>query len=215
MRHADPMSSSMETLVAWSALATAVASAGLLVVGAAAWGTTRGAVRAARDANNQAKRDSVARTRPYVFVEVLPSLAGTTCYDLRVRNTGQSAAHALTLDSSDWPDPLDDVAESIKTMFTTPRTLPPNSSIRLMWRLEGNFTDGTKAAGMNKAPSVVTAQYEGGGEAYSDRYDIQIEGSGLWPVPEAGPNAEALKGEMKTFYRLGQVIARRLGELGR
>lgn len=211
--HSDP--ETLAAVTAWSALATAAATVGLLIVGVLAWRSTRGAVRAAEAANLQKERDSVAQTRPYVFVEVIPGLSGTQCFDLRVRNTGQSPARSLTLELASWPESPDDVAQSIQTMFATPRTLPPGSSIRMMWRLEGNFSDGTDEAGMPKDSTTITARYEADGRKYTDEFDVHIEGAGLWPLPEAGPNGDSLRGDMRTFYRLGQVIARRLGELGR
>lgn len=50
---------------------------------------------------------------------------------------------------------------------------------------------------------------------YADVFDVMIEQSGLWPVPEEGPTADGLTGEAKKFYRLGQVLTRRVGELSR
>lgn len=47
---------------------------------------------ASQRANEQARRDSIAQTRPYVFVEILPGLAGLSCYDIRITNTGKSSA---------------------------------------------------------------------------------------------------------------------------
>jgi hypothetical protein len=64
--------------------------------------------------------------------KVLPGLAGHTTWDLRVANSGQSAARRLVLDYDRWPEDLDDVATAVRDMFRTPRTLPPRCSIRVI-----------------------------------------------------------------------------------
>ncbi|MEA5155635.1 hypothetical protein [Raineyella sp.] len=51
--------------------------------------------------------------------------------------------------------------------------------------------------------------------AYVDVFDVNTHGAGLWPVPEAGPAPDDLKGDLRKFYKLGQALVRRVGELGR
>ncbi len=212
-------------MTAWSGLAMAVATVVLAMVAVVAWKTakatldaSRRASAAAEAANEQARLDSIARTRPYVYVEVIPGLAGVDTYDVRVFNSGRSAAQRLTLDYDSWPDELDDIAQALKTMFTTPRTLPPGCSLRAMWRLgsgQGTFTDGTTEAGLGTTGKI-TVHYSGDdpSEPYSDQYDVQIEGSGIWPVPEQGPEPGSA-GDRLDFYKLGQALVRRVGELQR
>jgi hypothetical protein len=220
-----------DQLSAWSTFATAVLT--LALVGVALWAgitaihTLRTSQRAseaaivaaeaARSANEQARVDSIEQTRPYVYAEIAPSLAGANHFDLKIRNSGKSAARNLTLDYSDWPAPLDDVACSIRTLFDTPRTLPPDCSIRVLWRLQGNFSDGTTEAGMPKS-GIINLKYTSDDSSkpqYSEHYDVQISTSGLWPVPEAGPRPDGMSGDAKKFYVLGQALLRRVGELGR
>ena len=137
----------MEPLTAWSSLATAVGTVALAILAVCAWHVARGALEASRRAsaaaeaaNEQARRDSIEQTRPYVFAEVIPGLAGTGSYDVRLSNKGRSSARNLTLEFDQWPDEPDDVAETVQTLFSTPRTLPPGSSVRAIWRLEGNLS---------------------------------------------------------------------------
>ena len=172
---------------------------------------------AARVANEQARRDSIEQTRPYVFAEVLPGLAGATTWDLRVTNSGQSAARKLRLDYDSWPESLDDVATAIREMFGTPRTLPPRCSIRVMWRLEGNFSDGTKESGLGRDGRITVDYTSDDPEAphYLDGFDVMIDKSGLWPVGESGPTPDGLKGDARKFYVLGQTLVRRVTELSR
>ncbi len=213
-----------EQLSAWSTLATAVLTLGLLIAALLAarvavntLKSSQAASKAALEANEQAKRDSIEQTRPYVYAEVIPSLAGVGQYDLRITNAGKSAARELTLTFSNWPSKLDDVANGIKILFETPRTLPPGCSIRSYWRLTGNFSDKTSAAGMENS-GVIAVRYTSDDPSqpnYTDRFDVHIEQSGIWPVPADGPNPKGLSDESETFYGLGQVIARHIGEISR
>ena len=100
---------------------------------------SKAASDAAAEANEQMKLDSIAQTRPYVYAEIVPSLGGTDAYDLRVTNVGRTAARNLYIQFNNWPKKIDDVAEHVKILFETERTLPPGCSIRTYWRLEGNF----------------------------------------------------------------------------
>lgn len=213
---------------------SALLTAGLLAAALVAWRTAKATLEASRDAsraaelsaqaareaNDQAKLDSIEQTRPYVNVEILPGLSGVTCWDVRIKNTGRSTARNLTLDYDSWPVRLDDVATSIKELFETPRSMPPGSSIRAIWRLQaknGKFTDGTSVAGLGRTGQV-KARYSSDDPSqpdYSDSFDVMIEKAGFWPVPEGGLNPDGLNGDVKMFYTLGQVLVRRIGELGR
>jgi hypothetical protein len=172
---------------------------------------------AAQAANEQARLDSIEQTRPYVFAEILPGLAGTTTWDLRITNTGRSAARSLTLDYDEWPSTPDDVAQAVQELFRAERTLPPGCRVRSMWRLEGNFTDGTTEAGLGRS-GTITVSYTSDDPSqpgYSDSFDVMIDRAGLWPVGEQGPTADGLKGDARKFYLLGQALVRRVAELDR
>lgn len=179
----------------------------------------RHAADAAAAANEQAKVDSIEQTRPYVYAEIVPALASHRSWDLKITNSGKSSARQLTLGCSNWPDMLDDVSESVKELFETPRTLPPAASIRCMWRLEadGEFTDGTTEAGMPQRSriSVSYSSDDPSAPEYADEFDAMLDSRGFWPVPEAGPRADGLKGDARKFYVLGQALVRRVGELNR
>lgn len=127
----------------WAALVTAAATVAL-VVAVVAWWTARATLAASRRAseaaeaaNEQARLDSIAQTRPYVYVEVVPGLAGMDTYDVRVFNSGRSAARGLTLDYDSWPAQPDSIVQALEKMFHTPRILPPGCSLRAVWRLGG------------------------------------------------------------------------------
>lgn len=211
-------------MIAWSSLATSVLT-GLLVIGAwLAWRTAKAtltasqlAAEAARRANEQAMHDSIQQTRPYVYAEVVPGLASTSSWDLKIRNTGLSTAKELTLDFSNWPQDLDDIAIEVHELFETPRSLPPQCDIRTIWRLEGPFTDGTTEAGLPRL-GAIAVRYRSADPSvprYVENFDVHIDDAGLWPVGEEGPTPKGLEGSEHKFYRLGQVLVRRVAELTR
>jgi hypothetical protein len=210
----------LDQLVAWSALGTALFTAALVAMAAVAWHTAKAtltasekASRAAEKANDQARDDSVRQTRPYVYVEVVPGLAGVGCFDLRIANVGKSPARDLVLGFDAWPAHNDDgVVESLRELFDTPRTLPPGCSLRVMWRLpEDALPVGIKSDGR------VTVRYASDDPSrpmYEDAFDVMVERSGLWPVGEEGPKPGQTLGP-KQFYKLGQALVRRVSDLGR
>jgi len=221
-----------DQLSAWSNMAMAVFSAVVAVFAYVAWRTAKAALiasreaseaakasaEAARAANDQARLDSREQTRPYVWVEVVPGLAGVSTYDVRIANTGKSAARQLTLRYDEWPESVDHIAGPLRELFDTPRTLPPGASIRSMWRLEGAFTDGTTEAGMGKSGTIEVSYVSDDPSQvapYSDQYEVMIDKAGLWPVGDLGPDAGGLKGDARRFYLLGQALVSRVAELKR
>ncbi|MEA5054746.1 MAG: hypothetical protein VB093_15010 [Propionicimonas sp.] len=224
-----------DQLAAWSALVSAALTLGLLVFAVFAWRTAhrtleesrkasvaaQKSAEAAEAANEQLRRDSIGQTRPYVFAEILPGLAGVTSWDIRITNAGKSSARELTLRPLKWPNREDTVMQSLRELMETPRTLPPGCSIRALWRLgppePGTYTKGAEEMGMDERGqvSVMYRSDDRDQPAYVDVFDVNTHGAGLWPVPEAGPAPDDLKGDLRKFYKLGQALVRRVGELGR
>lgn len=132
-----------DILSAVSTAASALLTLGLVVLALVAWRTASDALEesrkaslaaqksaaAAEAANEQLRRDSAEQTRPYVFAEVLPGLAGSPTWDIK--------------------------------------------------------------------------------------FDMNTHGSGLWPIPEDGPEASGLSADNGKFYLVAQALTRRVGELGR
>lgn len=220
----------IEVVTAVSGALTALFTAALAVMAWIGWRTAKATLKAAtasaeaaRAANEQARADSIEQTRPYVFVEMAPGLSGVGCWDVRITNSGRSMARHLVLDYDGWPDDLDDVGQAVRTLFTTPRVLPPGCSVRAIWRLDagpgGTFTDGTTAAGMATA-GTIRASYTGDSTSptYTDEFEVEvmIDKSGLWPAGEAGATPGKFdSGDLKQLYKLGQVLVRRIAELTR
>ena len=159
---------------------------------------------------NQTKRDSRDRTRPYVYADVVPSLAGMTSWDLIITNTGQSVARDLTLEIDHWPDPMNRFAQSIHTMAGTPRDVPPGARLRAYWRLGKE--------GMPEE-ALITMKYSSDdpkAPPYTDTARVRIKNSGLVPVGRQGPNPPAdMDSDRKAFYRMLQVLSEGIRELSR
>lgn len=225
-----------ESVAAWSSLATAIFTFGLLVAAVWAGCTAVSAMRASKaasdaaaEANEQMKLDSIAQTRPYVYAEIVPSLAGSDAYDLRVTNVGRTAARNLHIQFDKWPTEIDFVAQQVKILFETERTLPPGCSIRSYWQLAGDDQGVPTEAGNQeeyKKHEVLGMPEEGTIELfygsddpsapqYRDKYEVLVVRSGLFPVSEDGPEPHNLHGTHRTFYLLGQAIARSIGNLSR
>lgn len=197
----------------------------------AAWYAARAGVRsfkaaseannAARDANEQSRRDSIEQSRPYVFVEFVPGLWGAGSFDLRITNTGLTAARNLTMQFSDWPTDQEGsvIISSTRKMFDTARVLPPRSSLRAIWHSvpDGEVVSGEKGTGM-PGKGTITVRYENTDPAVTDRYvdayPVMIYDAGEWPVPEDGisPSAELTR-EAKYLGDILKAVARHLGSL--
>lgn len=219
---AETTATTADWVAAISTAATALFT--LVLVVAALW-SLRAALKtleASRTANEQAERDSIERTRPYVFVEVIPGLAGLASYDLVIRNTGQSAARGVILQFDPWPEKIDDIAEKVRTLMETPRDLPPGSSLRVVWHFgtsEGEmFDDGTTEAGMPLAGSI-TVQYDSDElkrGTYTEIYPFDVNTAGPWPAPTTGPEPQGLRDKRdRLFYKALQALTHHVGELRR
>lgn len=172
--------------------------------------------RAAHDANEQMGRDSKEQTRPYVYAELLPGLAGMHSFDLRVSNAGRSCARELTLSVADWPDAdsqhdAGKALDALKVLCDTPRSLPPGCSIRSFWRIE---VDNEPPTGMDRDVELTIRYAADDGAEYTDLYLVSSHNAGLWPVPASGPEPSN-EPTLRQFYGLGRAIARSIGEISR
>lgn len=199
---------------------TALATIGLFV--AAVW-TARVAIGTLR----QMKRDSEAQTRPYVYAQVVPSLAGIGSWDIIIKNVGQSAARNLTAQLSAWPKDDDIITNPLRTMFSTPQTLPPGAQLRAYWLMgppEGATmrdptTGGQVPPAGIKDPVTVTFSYHGdggNGASYRDEFDVDTTRIGLTPVASSGPEPKkSMDLKDQEIYKILGYIVSQLGELRR
>jgi len=219
-----------ESLAAWAAVATAILTLPIAFTAVWAGVNAKKTLDASREANEQARVDSIAQTRPYVYAEVVPGLSGTTTYDLKITNTGRSAARNLTLSfepQDDQSNTADDIVQALERFFKAPRVLPPGSSIRTWWRIINVDNDGKpderrSTSGMPEA-GVLTVRYtsEDPYAEHEDQFEVMLdERAPLWPVPEDGLNTPERNDAdvytwLKHFYELGKTMVRRIGEINR
>lgn len=215
-----------------TSLVSSFTSIGLFA--AAIWAATTGvhamqasreASRAAMIANEQAERDSRRAHRPYIGAEAIPGLAGTTAFDLRITNYGKTAARDLTIECVPGPDRRDDVTEAVQQLFSTPRTMFPNASIRTIWRLIHDSS--TKSLDSKNQPvmsdmgmperATLTLTYtdDDRKETFTDTIEIMCYESGLWPVPATGIEPKNGIHTIKHLHSVGKSIARLIGEISR
>lgn len=212
-----------------------MATVGLLLI---AWDTARTAIKtlreteesnrrahqAAAQASVQAQEDSIRRTRPYVFAELVPSIAGVATYDMVIRNVGRSVARGLTVTLDAVPEHLDDIASKVLDDLRQERDLPPGASLRTYWQLgvaEGqHFTDGkgnltTEPAGLPRA-GALRLSYTSDDTSqpqYSERYGFDADRAGLWPVPEYSDEPKTMDDTGKALHGALAAIARHIGML--
>lgn len=184
---------------------------------------------AAEEANRQAALDSHRAHRPYVGAEAVPGLAGTDTFDLRITNYGQSAARNLTITCTPEADRSDDITTAVYEMFSTPRTLLPGASVRVIWHIvhhpkenstyeDSRRTEVNEAMGMPlKATLTCTYTDDSESEQFVDEVEVMFIESGLWPVPGTGmePATEGGKITLRHLHAVAKFIAIHIGEINR
>lgn len=204
----------LEYLQLWSTVGNVVtALLTAILVALAAWaGWT--AVKTLK----QTRANSIDQTRPYVSAQVVPSLGGTSVYDLIVQNTGQSTAQNLTVTCPQFPEDPDRIAAAIGKLFKITHVLPPGTRFRTFWHFDDvgrNWDDGEGALGMPPICEVVVS-YDGPDGHYTDTFPVNIEIYAMAPVPASGHNvpSDLSKGE-KDLHKMLAAIAQNIRELGR
>lgn len=224
-----------QALSDWSPVVTALTGVGTLLIALlaaiVAWTTFRETKKSNDEARSaeiraseQAREDSIRQTRPYVFAELVPSVAGMATYDMVIRNLGRSMARDVVVTFDPAPSDLDDVASKVLADLQHPRDLPPSAGIRTYWRLEapegGSLTDAqgdttTDATGLPLAGTIYVS-YTSDDDSqppYKETYTFNGGKAGLWPVPQSGIEVKGLSGRDKAFRSTLIALARHLGML--
>lgn len=143
-----------------------------------------------RRASVQAAQDSEDRTRPYVAMNIVPSIASNGGLDLVLTNTGTTAATNVRFELLNAQFGLSDddthVGPGLREFFSTPFELAPGARMRLFWHLPESAADQSDKPGAMGAPGTgeVKATYsrdvdgQPGAREYvtKHRYDFT-----LWP----------------------------------
>ncbi|MBD8702837.1 hypothetical protein [Frigoribacterium sp. CFBP 13712] len=138
----------------------AIATAAAVIVAIVAISLTYRQVRLTaiqlRDASVQAAQDSEDRTRPYVTMNIVPSIARQGALDLIVTNTGATAAtnvrFELLGDGFGLSDDDTHVGPGLRDFFSTPFELAPGAKLRLFWHLPESRAERSDKPGAMGAP---------------------------------------------------------------
>lgn len=214
-----------DLLPSWiSALATA---AGVLVAAVAIGLTLLQVSQTAkqlRDNADREARDSEERTRPYVWVDVAPSLAGSPAVDVVVRNTGHTTARNVRLSVTDAPFTArfegDAITPTMGRAFSEGFDLAPAAHRRYYWHFPAN--ENAAPSGQMGAPASgeIVLQYQWRPDAseavrdYEERYRYNLDDLlRLAPVPFSGSDAGAGGDPVeRNMVHALRAIARNLGE---
>lgn len=206
----------------WAAWGSVLANFGLLAVAVIAGILAFKQLR-------QMKNDSFDRSRPYVAVQVIPSIGGRASYDLLVHNLGSSRAHSMTMKLIE-PIQLehsDEFSEAIGKVFSRERSLVPGERIRLYWRLgleEGHtWADeegeaATRALGMPERTLVQVDYRDERGNSFSEQFWLDTTIYVTAPGSDGGTDPDLLgflTPSEKSMQKRIKEVTSAIRELGR
>lgn len=204
---------------------TVIATVGAVVVAALAiWP----AARQVRLAASMDARDSEERTRPYVSVDLVPSVAGPPAIDAVIENCGKSTAGnvQVSLVGREFValSEGDELGPALGRLFAEGFDLPPGARRRVYWHMpaQSNSVPPGALGAPESAEIVVTYTWEPNGERdpkkYSERLRYSTDDvSRLRPVPKSGSTASGsgIDAQVKNAVHALHAIAEHLGELRR
>lgn len=176
----------------------------------------------------QIVQDSHDRTRPYVYLELVPGLWGSAAVDLVVANFGESMAYDVRLEFNDvdWDAPLtkdepDEVRPYVrkgldgKSMF-----IPPHGRRRFAWQQQTD--ENHPRMGMPHECSI-TVTYAGPAsgtrpaETYGEEYTLTTETHSAVPTPQRGlhRDGKTLQTELHNIDSVLRQLNVHVGELRR
>lgn len=174
----------------------------------------------------QIRKDSKSRSRPYIYVEPVPGLHGDGSWDLRVANLGASIANDVRLSVTPHWKPVDEMdrhTPAIQKALKDPITLPPGSSLRLMWRLDRPVENDKRQTAGAPENTTIAVTYKGDLDrtsrkrGYSDEFSIRTDLGVAVPVPTTGSKLIGREEgkELRNIDRALRALTRHIGELRR
>ncbi|MDD1385469.1 MULTISPECIES: hypothetical protein [Curtobacterium] len=153
----SPAPSDAALLPTWiGAIATAVGVVVAIIAIGLTYRQVRLTAKQLRHASVQAAQDSEDRTRPYVAMNIVPSIASSGALDLVITNTGATAATNVRFELVDAQFGLSDddtrVGPDLRDFFSTPFELAPGARMRLFWHLPESTADHSDKPGAMGAP---------------------------------------------------------------
>jgi hypothetical protein len=213
---------------AWWAAAgawvTTLLTVGLLIGAVLAWRTAKDTLGQTKVAHKQMEADSIEQTRPYVYAHLVPGLAGIGTWDLLITNTGKSPARNLTIECDALPESDDILTGPLRTLFSTPRSLPPGANVRTYWKVglrnpDSRWADGTRTPMGIVNQAKLSLRYtsdDPSKPSYQDEYILDDATIGQTPAPWTGPDMkQGLSPEAQDLHKVLAAIAANIGELRR
>lgn len=172
------------------------------------------------------RKDSKSRSRPYIYVEPVPGLHGEGSWDLRIANLGASIANDVRLSVLEGWEPVDEsdrYTPAIQKALKDPITLPPGSSLRLMWRLDRPADNDKRHVAGAPENATIAVTYKGVLDrksrqlGYSDEFPIRTDLGVAVPVPTGGNKLNGIEEgkELRNIDRALRALNRHVGELRR
>jgi len=211
---------------------TAIATTcGIAIAGAALIAAAISIIQTGRQMRSTARNETAnsdALTRPYVGVDIVPSIAGQGAMDIVFENHGRAVARdiavSLVNDEFRSQSDQDEIGPALGRLFASPFDLAPGARRRVFWRMPADELAtpsgdiGTPIAGEVAIEYAWDPRDGREAQRYSDsiRYDL-TEYPKLTPLPGAGSQARAgaeQEIEQNAVHAL-RAIARSIGELSR
>jgi len=211
---------------------TAIATiCGVAIAGAALIVAAVSIVQAGRQLRSTARNEAAnsdALTRPYIGVDIVPSIGGRGAMDIVFENRGRSVARDIAVSLVDdhfrSQSSLDEIGPALGRLFATPFDLAPGARRRVFWRMPADELATPSGDIWTPIVGEVAIDYawdpRDGREdrRYSDsiRYDL-TEYPKLTPLAGAGAEARAGADQAveKNAVHALRAIARSIGELSR
>lgn len=217
-----------DLLPAW---VSAIATVAGVVVACVAIALTLVQVRStAKELRMTARRqadDSEERTRPYVSVDVVPSLAGPPAIDLVLVNSGRTVARDVRLEVVGAPFEErfagDQITPAMGRAFASGLDVAPASRRRFYWHFPSEPTASPSDEMGAPAHGEILVRYqwqpEGAAEVqfYEDRYSYNLDDLlRLTPVPFSGPKADTGNNQYeRNVEHALRAIAQNVGDANR
>ncbi|RMB69720.1 hypothetical protein AYK61_26595 [Rhodococcus sp. SBT000017] len=205
----------MDNILLWvtavGAVATAIATIGLVVVAHKTLGGAKDQLTLLREQAEQERR-------PYVVADIVPGLHGPGSTDLVLQNLGRSTARGVLVDIGQLSkrNDTDHISDPLRRYLRNPRTLVPGARHRVMWHDVGNPETGRAASGVSDTVPARITYTDDNGTEYSETNELGIEDmTSVSPVPTTGPRVLGSNSELADIDHALRAIAGHVGELRR
>ena len=178
--------------------------------------------RQLRESAEQEARNSEERTRPYVGVDVVTGLAGSSSFDIVFENFGRSTAKGVVVslvgDTFRAQSDQDEIGPALGRLFAVPFDLAPSARRRVFWRMPEDAMASPRGAIGTPISGEVQVSFLWDGpirRRYTEtvRYDL-TEYPKLIPMASRGATSGSAD-EGKNATLALRAIAESLGELRR